>query len=164
MITEVKQPWQDLLGPEKNLPYFRDIMVFLNKQYQQNKTIYPPKQDIFNALKFTAYEDVKVVMIGQDPYHGPNQAHGLCFSVKPGIQPPPSLINIFKELQSDLNLSIPEHGNLEAWTKQGVLLLNSSLTVEARKPQSHANIGWRQFTDRIIIELNQHQKPLVFML
>ena len=154
----------DLLKTEQAKPYFIKIKNFLNAQDQCNKVIYPPKADIFNAFTLTPFSAVKVVIIGQDPYHGPGQAHGLCFSVQAGIKPPPSLINIYKELQQDLNIPPAEHGNLQAWAKQGVLLLNASLTVEAHQAGSHAGIGWSQFTDKIIIELNQHPEPIVFML
>ncbi len=127
-------------------------------------TIYPSQSDIFNALKYTPLEEVKVVIIGQDPYHGPKQAHGLSFSVLPGITPPPSLKNIFLELKNDLGISIPNHGCLINWAKQGVLLLNAVLTVESGKPQSHANIGWEHFTDKIIQVLNDKKNGLVFLL
>lgn len=120
--------------------------------------------DIFNALHYTAYKDAKVVIIGQDPYHGPNQAHGLSFSVKPGIKIPPSLVNIYKELKADLGCSIPSHGHLTKWAKQGVLLLNASLTVRAASPASHSKVGWQIFTDRVISLLNEREDPIVFIL
>lgn len=163
-MTTSTLTWTDVLAEEKAKPYFTEILDFLKTQYQKGKTIYPPKSDLFNALKYTPFDDVKVVIIGQDPYHGPKQAHGLCFSVQPGIKPPPSLVNIYKELQNDIDFSIPNHGCLIDWTKQGVLLLNASLSVEAAKPQSHAKIGWQQFTDAIIKALNQHPKPIVYLL
>jgi uracil-DNA glycosylase len=156
--------WTDVLSAEKKSPYFKRIMQFLKQAHLENKCIYPQSTDIFNALKFTPYQDVSVVIIGQDPYHGPNQAHGLSFSVQPGIKPPPSLQNIFKELHSDLGIDIPKHGCLEKWAKQGVLLLNAALTVEANKPQSHADIGWHQFTDSLITKLNDHPQGIVFLL
>lgn len=156
--------WKTVLAEEKKKDYFKNILQFLEVEKAANKIIYPPQADIFNALKYTPYEDVKVVIIGQDPYHGQNQAHGLSFSVRHGVPQPPSLKNIFKELHDDLNIEIPTHGCLEAWTKQGVLLLNAVLTVEAGEPQSHANIGWQQFTDRVIESLNEHTTGIVFLL
>lgn len=156
--------WTSLLGAEKQKPYFKKIVDFVRRQRQQGKTIYPAQSDIFNALKLTPFENVKVVILGQDPYHGPKQAHGLSFSVLPGIKPPPSLVNIFNELHSDLGIAKPDHGYLKSWAEQGVLLLNASLTVEAGKPQSHANMGWETFTDCVISSLNQHSKPIVFLL
>lgn len=156
--------WKTLLGDEKQKPYFQAILNFLKTERAAGKIIYPAQEDIFNALKFTPYENVKVVILGQDPYHGPNQAHGLSFSVRPGVPPPPSLLNIFKELQSDLGIPKPSHGCLEKWAQQGVLLLNAVLTVEADKPQSHAHIGWQQFTDKIIASLNEHPEGIVFLL
>lgn len=156
--------WSTYLAKEKKKPYFLEIIAFLEKEKAQRKMIYPPQKDIFNAIKLTPYDAVKVVIIGQDPYHGPNQAHGLCFSVQKGCRPPPSLQNIFKELSADLNIPIPEHGCLEGWAKQGVLLLNTVLTVEASKAHSHAKIGWETFTDKIIETLNAHPKGIVFLL
>lgn len=156
--------WKTVLKGERDTPYFRGIMEFLEREWQTGKIIYPKKSDIFNALNHTPFEAVKVVIIGQDPYHGPNQAHGLCFSVKPGVPPPPSLLNIFQEISNDLGIAKPPHGCLEKWAAQGVLLLNAVLTVEAGKPQSHANIGWETFTDHIISELNRRKQGLVFLL
>lgn len=156
--------WQDVLAGEKEKPYFTEMMTFLNQEKAKGKIIYPPAQDIFNAIKTTPFDKVKVVIIGQDPYHGPNQAHGLCFSVRKGIQPPPSLVNIFQELHSDLGIPIPTHGNLQKWAEQGVLLLNTVLTVEAGQAHSHAKNGWETFTDRIIKELNERHQGLVFLL
>ncbi|AAO90509.1 uracil-DNA glycosylase [Coxiella burnetii] len=158
------QTWQTVLGEEKQEPYFQEILDFVKKERKAGKIIYPPQKDIFNALKLTPYEAIKVVILGQDPYHGPNQAHGLAFSVRPGVPAPPSLQNIFKELHADLGVSIPSHGFLEKWAKQGVLLLNAALTVEAGKPQSHANIGWHRFTDKVIESLNDHPEGIVFLL
>src|SRR3990167_310246 len=156
--------WQTVLGEEKEKPYFKAILDFVKKEREAGKTIYPAQKDIFNALKYTPFEAVKVVILGQDPYHGPNQAHGLSFSVKPGVAFPPSLQNIFTELQNDLGIPKPSSGCLEKWAKQGVLLLNAALTVEAGKPQSHANIGWHRFTDAVITSLNQHPEGIVFLL
>jgi uracil-DNA glycosylase len=161
--TETKT-WQSLLAGEKEQPYFQQIMAFLTQERAAGKTIYPPQKDIFNALKLTPFADVRVVIIGQDPYHGPKQAHGLAFSVQPGIPAPPSLQNIFLELKNDLGCPVPQHGCLESWAKQGVLLLNTVLTVEAGKPQSHAQIGWQRFTDKVIDCLNDHPHSIVFLL
>ncbi|MBW5803089.1 uracil-DNA glycosylase [Coxiella endosymbiont of Ornithodoros amblus] len=165
MTTIAKtKTWQTVLGEEKQEPYFQEILDFLKKKRKAGKIIYPPQKDIFNALKLTPYEAVKVVILGQDPYHAPNQAHGLAFSVRPGVPAPPSLQNIFKELHEDLDVTIPSHGFLEKWAKQGVLLLNAALTVEAGKPQSNANIGWHRFTDKVIESLNDHPEGIVFLL
>ena len=155
--------WQSLLQDELERDYYQKLRQFLIKEYRTKK-IYPDMHDIFNALHFTAYQDIKVVILGQDPYHGPNQAHGLSFSVKPGIAPPPSLVNIFKELQSDLNCYIPNNGFLKKWSDQGVLLLNTALTVVAGQANSHKNIGWETFTDKVITLLNERQDPIVFIL
>ena len=157
--------WKTILNETKQKPYFQAILEFIKKERKAGKTIYPPQKDIFNAFKLTLYEMVKVVILGQDPYHGPNQAHGLAFSVRPSVATfPPSLQNIFKELHEDLNVSIPAQGTLEKWAKQGVLLLNTALTVEAGKPQSHASIGWHRFTDHVIASLNDHPQGIVFLL
>ncbi len=139
-------------------------MATLQEKRSQGKIIYPAQKDIFNALRLTPFADVKVVIIGQDPYHGPRQAHGLSFSVLPGIEPPPSLQNIFLELKNDLNVQIPKHGCLEKWAKQGVLLLNATLTVEARKYTMARKLGWQTFTDKVISSLNNHEKSIVFLL
>lgn len=155
--------WKTILEEEKQKFYFQDILDFVKKERKARKVIYPPQKDIFNALKLTPYEKVKVVILGQDPYHGSNQAHGLAFSVRPSVNFPPSLQNIFKELQADLNVPIPSHGSLEKWATQGVLLLNVSLTVEAGKPQSHTHM-WYRFTDHIISGLNDHHpEGIVFL-
>ena len=156
--------WKTLLTPEKALPYFKKIISFIEQEKAKGKIIYPAQKDIFNAIQWTAFEEVKVVIIGQDPYHGPGQAHGLSFSVPRGIKPPPSLENIFKALENDLHISRPSHGCLESWAKQGVLMLNAILTVEANCPQSHAQIGWQTFTDTIIQLLDKHHEGLVFLL
>lgn len=158
------ETWQSLLAGEKQQPYFREILAFLEKERAAGKIIYPPQKDIFNALKLTSFADVRVVIIGQDPYHGAGQAHGLAFSVQPGVPPPPSLQNIFLELKNDLGCTISKNGCLEKWAHQGVLLLNATLTVEAGKPQSHANIGWQRFTDKVIECLNDHPQGIVFLL
>ncbi len=157
--------WKDVIGEEKHKEYFQILLNFLNTERKKGIIIYPEQQDIFNAFKLTPFSAVKVVILGQDPYHGPGQAHGLCFSVKHGAAIPPSLRNIFLELSTDIpNFVIPEHGCLEAWAKQGVLLLNTVLTVEAGKPQSHAGIGWEVFTDAVIRVLNEKKEKLVFLL
>lgn len=156
--------WQSLLAGEKEQPYFKKILQFLEKEKADGKIVYPPQKDIFNSIKLTPFSEVKVVIIGQDPYHGANQAHGLAFSVQPGIAVPPSLQNIFLELKNDLGCTTPKNGCLEAWAKQGVLLLNTVLTVEAGKPQSHAKIGWEQFTNKVIESLNEHPQGIVFLL
>ena len=155
--------WQDLLQEEFEKSYYQNLRKYLIKEYS-TKIIYPDKYDIFNALKFTSYSDVKVVILGQDPYHGPNQAHGLSFSVKKGVKIPPSLVNIYKELQDDIGCYIPNNGYLESWTKQGVLLLNTVLTVRAHEANSHRNIGWEIFTNKIISLLNDRTDPIVFIL
>ncbi|OEH86416.1 uracil-DNA glycosylase [Desulfuribacillus stibiiarsenatis] len=159
----LKNEWQNLLEQEFQKDYYIQLRQFLANEYR-TKTIYPDMYDIFNALHFTDYKDVKVVILGQDPYHGPNQAHGLSFSVKPGVPAPPSLVNIFKELQSDLHCYIPNNGYLKKWADQGVMLLNTALTVRAGEANSHKNIGWELFTDQIIRILNDRQDPIVFIL
>lgn len=164
MGAGVSENWITLLAHEKEKPYFTDIMSLLQAKRADGKIIYPAEPDIFNALKYTAFSDIKVVILGQDPYHNPAQAHGLCFSVPKNCAPPPSLVNIFKELKNDCNIEIPNHGCLEKWAKQGVLLLNSTLTVEENKPASHANIGWQQFTDTIIRTINSHPKQIIYLL
>ncbi|MEZ4753569.1 MAG: uracil-DNA glycosylase [Bdellovibrionota bacterium] len=156
--------WADVLKTEKEKDYFKKTLAFVESERATGKTIYPPNAEIFNALTLTPFSKVKVVILGQDPYHGPNQAHGLCFSVQKSVPAPPSLKNIYKELNADLGVEIPSHGNLEAWAKQGVLLLNTVLTVEAGNPQSHQNQGWEIFTDKVISELNAKRENLVFML
>ena len=162
--TEKIKTWQTALSEEKQKPYFKAILNFIKRERETGKIIYPPQQDIFHALKLTPYETVKVVILGQDPYHAPNQAHGLAFSVRYRVPSPPSLQNIFKELHVDLSTPIPSHGFLEKWARQGLLLLNTILTVEAGKPQSHANIGWHYFTNKVITKLNDHPKGIVFLL
>lgn len=156
--------WGTLLAAEKEKPYFLDIMQFLKKARSEKKIIYPAPNNVFNALKLTPFNDLKVVIIGQDPYHNPQQAHGLSFSVPEGIRPPPSLLNIFKELKADCGITPPQHGCLEKWATQGVLLLNAVLTVEENKPGSHANIGWQQFTDTVIQKINEHPDSIIFLL
>lgn len=162
-MTISKNDWQEILAPEFASDYYLQLRTFLKKEYQ-SQTIYPDMYDIFNALHYTDYNKVKALILGQDPYHGPGQAHGLAFSVQRGVQIPPSLRNIYKELESDLGYPAPDHGNLESWAKEGVLLLNASLTVRANQAASHSKIGWEHFTDRIIQALNERDQPLVFIL
>lgn len=159
----LKNDWAPLLEGEFAKPYYQRLRTILREEYQ-TQVIYPDQYDIYNALHFTSFEDTKVVIIGQDPYHGPGQAHGLSFSVKPGVKIPPSLQNIYKELQSDVGCYIPNHGYLVDWTKQGVLLLNAVLTVRAGIPNSHKALGWEMFTDKVIETLNRREKPVVFIL
>lgn len=155
--------WANLLNEELDKEYYQNLRKFLIEEYK-DKTIYPSKYDIFNALHFTDYKDVKAVILGQDPYHGPNQAHGLSFSVKKGVRIPPSLVNMYKELNNDLGCYIPNNGYLEKWAREGVLLLNASLTVRAGEANSHKKIGWEIFTDKIISLLNDRTDPVVFIL
>ena len=160
----VNNNWLKLFDEEFKKEYFKDLNYYLKKEINNHKTIYPPLNKIFNAFNLTNFEDVKVVIVGQDPYHGVNQANGLSFSVGKKTKLPPSLLNIFKELESDLGYRRPEHGNLEKWAKQGVLLLNSVLTVEKGKPNSHVNKGWEIFTDKILVKLSNLKKNSVFVL
>ncbi len=155
--------WDEVLAGEFEKDYYLTLRSFLKSEYSTH-TVYPDMYDIFNALKLTPYKNVRAVILGQDPYHGPGQAHGLCFSVKKGIQPPPSLVNIYKEINSDLGLNIPNHGELTAWAKSGVLMLNTVLTVRAGMANSHRNMGWEIFTDRVIGLLNERKEPMVFLL
>lgn len=157
--------WQKVLADEKKQPYFQQLINFVDAERASGKVIYPPADKVFSAFTSTELAKVKVVILGQDPYHGPNQAHGLCFSVQPGVKVPPSLVNIYKELERDIpDFKIPDHGYLQAWAEQGVLLLNTVLTVEQGKAHSHAKLGWEQFTDAVIAKLNQHCDGLVFLL
>ena len=159
----LKNDWNELLKDEFSKDYYLSLREFLKNEYT-TKIIYPDKYDIFNALHYTSYKDVKVVILGQDPYHGPTQAHGLSFSVSPGVKIPPSLLNIYKELNSDLGCYIPNNGYLKKWADQGVLLLNTSLTVRAGEANSHKNKGWEIFTDKIISLINEKTDPVVFLL
>lgn len=163
MAVILKNDWAELLAGEFQQPYYLALRAFLIEEYRRT-TVYPDMYDIFNALHFTSYEGTKVCILGQDPYHGPGQAHGLCFSVKPGVPAPPSLQNIFKELHDDLGCRIPNHGCLEHWARQGVLLLNTVLTVRRGQANSHKGKGWERFTDRVIELLNQRERPVVFIL
>lgn len=162
-MVNIGNEWDELLKDEFEKEYYKKLRVFLKEEYK-TQTIYPNMYDIFNALKYTSYSDVKVVIFGQDPYHGIGQAHGLCFSVKSGVTPPPSLKNIFKELNSDLGLEIPKTGELTKWAKQGVLLLNTVLTVREGQANSHRGMGWEYLTDKVTQLLNEREKPMVFML
>ncbi|MBM4761597.1 uracil-DNA glycosylase [Bacillus sp. B15-48] len=163
MPVQLKNHWKERLKEEFTKSYYIKLENFLKEEYR-TKTIYPEKEAIFNALNFTDYHDVKVVLLGQDPYHGPHQAHGLSFSVKQGVKIPPSLRNIFKELHEDLGCEIPTHGYLKKWADQGVLLLNTVLTVREGAAHSHKGQGWEEFTDRIISLLNEREKPVIFLL
>ncbi|REL31625.1 uracil-DNA glycosylase [Thalassotalea euphylliae] len=157
--------WSDLLAAEKQQPYFQETLAYVEQRRAEGVTIYPPKDEVFNAFRIPAFDNIKVVILGQDPYHGPDQAHGLCFSVKPGIKPPPSLVNMYKELATDIDgFEIPSHGYLQPWAEQGVLLLNTVLTVEAGQAHSHKHLGWEQFTDRVIQTLSDHGQGIVFLL
>lgn len=162
-MVHIGNDWDEILADEWQKPYYQNLRSFLKAEYSSQQ-IYPHMNDIFNALKYTSFENTKVVIIGQDPYHGQGQAHGLCFSVKRGVMPPPSLKNIFKELNGDIGKPIPSHGELTDWAKQGVLLLNNVLTVREGQPTSHSKKGWELFTDRVISELNRKQTPVVFLL
>ncbi|QEC44842.1 uracil-DNA glycosylase [Pseudobacter ginsenosidimutans] len=164
MDVKIDESWKVALKNEFTKTYFLEIATFLRTEKMTGKTIYPPGGQIFNAFNLTHFDNVKVVILGQDPYHGAGQAHGLCFSVAPGIKPPPSLVNIFKEMHSDLGLPIPNHGTLTKWAEQGVLLLNASLTVRAGEPMSHAKIGWAQFTNSVIKKISDEKKNVVFLL
>ncbi|HTI11642.1 MAG TPA: uracil-DNA glycosylase [Puia sp.] len=164
MDVKIEESWKEVLKQEFTKTYFLEITTFLKTEKMAGKTIYPPGGQIFNAFNTTPFDKVKAVILGQDPYHGPGQAHGLSFSVPKGIAPPPSLINIFKELQNDIGLPIPNHGNLTHWAEQGVLLLNASLTVRANEPMSHAKIGWAEFTNAVIEKISAHKKNTVFLL
>lgn len=162
-MVNIGNDWDQVLEGEFDKAYYQELRQFLISEYK-SRPIYPSMYDIFNALKYTPFAGVKAVILGQDPYHGPGQAHGLCFSVKKGVPQPPSLVNIFKELQQDTGILPPSHGCLEDWAKQGVLLLNAVLTVRAGEANSHKGKGWEIFTDRVIELLNQREQPMVFLL
>lgn len=161
--VQIHNSWLEVLEPVFEQPFFQALRTFIRQQYQ-TQTIYPPAKHIFEAFNLTPFDRIKVVIIGQDPYHGPGQAHGLCFSVNKGVPIPPSLLNIYKELNRDIGAPIPKHGCLTSWAEQGVLLLNAILTVQANKPASHRNIGWETFTDEVIKILNNQKQNLVFLL
>lgn len=157
--------WHDVIGCEKKKPYFKGVSSFIEDEIGKGKVIYPLAKNIFNAFRYTAFSDIKVVILGQDPYHGPNQAHGLCFSVFPGVKTPPSLANIYKELSNSIpGFTTPEHGYLKSWAEQGVLLLNTVLTVEQGKAHSHSKCGWEIFTKKVIEVINEHLSGVVFLL
>lgn len=162
-MVSIGNDWDAILKDEFDKEYYHFLRKFLVMEYR-TQTIYPAAENIFNALRYTAYQDVKVVILGQDPYHGEGQAHGLCFSVQKGVQTPPSLLNIYKELQTELGCFIPNNGYLEKWTRQGVMLLNTVLTVRADHANSHRNKGWEIFTNRVICELNDRSDPIIFLL
>jgi uracil-DNA glycosylase len=163
MEVRIEESWKKLVGEEFEKEYFRDLVAYVKKEYSSNQ-VFPPGALIFNAFNCCPVSTLRAVIIGQDPYHGPGQAHGLCFSVRDGITFPPSLVNIFKEISGDLGYPLPASGNLERWASQGVLLLNSVLTVRAHKPGSHQNRGWEKFTDAVIKRVNESDKRVVFML
>lgn len=161
--AQIPADWRDVLRSELDAPYWANLQSFVAEE-RRGHTIYPADEHVFSALHLTPYAGVNVLLLGQDPYHGPGQAHGLCFSVLPGVAPPPSLVNMFKELQSDLGLPPPAHGNLAKWAEQGVLMLNTVLTVRAGQPNSHKGQGWERFTDAIISAVNARTDPVVFVL
>ncbi len=163
-LFTLEPSWQKALGDELKKPYVAQLADFIKRERSENGSIYPPEELVFNALSLTPFDKVRVVIVGQDPYHGPGQAHGLAFSVPKGIKPPPSLQNIFKELNQDLGIPIPNHGCLEKWARQGVLLLNVTLTVRESKPLSHHKKGWEEFTDAILKKLAEQSGPIIFVL
>ena len=162
-MAPISNDWQEALKAEYAKPYYKQLYQFVNEEYRTRK-IFPPGNDIFNAFHLTPLNQVKAVILGQDPYHNDGQAHGLCFSVNKGVEIPPSLVNIYKELHDDIGFMIPDHGCLTEWAEQGVLLLNTVLTVRAHQANSHRNVGWQQFTDAAIKVLNEQDRPIVFML
>ena len=162
-MAAINNDWAEALKEEYRKPYYRELYKKINEEYR-TREIFPPSDEIFSAFHLTPLKDVKVVILGQDPYHNEGQAHGLCFSVKPQVAIPPSLENIYKELHDDLGCKIPSHGCLTSWAKQGVLLLNTVLTVQAHKPMSHRGVGWEEFTDAAIAKLNTQDRPIVFIL
>ena len=164
MNPVIEESWKSVLTNEFAADYFKNLKAFLLSEKKSGKVVYPPGKQIFAAFDYTPFEKVKVVILGQDPYHGAGQAHGLSFSVPPGVKPPPSLVNMFKELQMEYGYPVPSNGNLEKWAKQGVLLLNATLTVRATTAGSHQNKGWEQFTDAVIRELSEKRKGIVFLL
>lgn len=162
-MKQFENDWSSVIEQEFEKEYYLRLRDYLKQEYEQ-ETVYPPMDDIFSALDSTSYKETKVVIIGQDPYHGPGQAHGFSFSVRPGVKIPPSLRNIYKELEADLGIVAPNHGNLQSWANEGVLLLNNVLTVRAHQAHSHKGIGWERFTDTVIESLNQRESPIVFLL
>ena len=162
-MTKIGNDWDIMLQDEFDRPYFKRLENFLTEERARYE-IYPPQEDVFNALRYSSFQDTKVVILGQDPYHEPGQAHGMCFSVNKGVKIPPSLVNIYKEIEDDLGIKPPSHGYLAGWARQGVLLLNTVLTVRRGQANSHKGKGWEIFTDRIVEILNERHKPLVFIL
>lgn len=162
-MVQIGNDWDQILAGEFEKEYYLKLREFLKQEYRSG-TVYPSMHDIFNALRFTSYQEVKAVILGQDPYHETGQAHGLCFSVKKGIPKPPSLKNIFTEMKNDIGIEAPDHGYLESWARQGVLLLNTVLTVREGQANSHKGKGWERFTDSVIAKLNEREKPMVFLL
>ncbi|MBD8496805.1 uracil-DNA glycosylase [Paenibacillus arenosi] len=163
MAMKVDNDWSEMLHDEVRKLYFKQLWSWLKGEYEREE-IYPPYDQLFTAFRLTSYKDAKVVIVGQDPYHGPGQAHGLSFSVRPGVRIPPSLLNMLKEGASDVGITMPNHGSLTSWAEQGVLLLNTVLTVRAGQAASHKGMGWEQFTDRVIELLNEREKPIIFVL
>ncbi len=163
-LSYIEHSWQHALAKDLHDPYFDQLIHFVERERAAGIPVYPPREQVFNALAKTPFDKVRVVIVGQDPYHGPGQAHGLCFSVSHGVRPPPSLINIFKELKEDVGMPTPSHGCLEAWANQGILLLNATLTVRQGTPMSHYGQGWERFTDSIIAELCLRKDPVIFVL
>lgn len=162
-MAAIQNDWKDALSEEFKKEYYKKLFLFLKNEYTEN-TVFPTSDDIFNAFHLTPLKDVKVVILGQDPYHNPGEAHGLCFSVKPGIKIPPSLVNIYTELHDDIGCGIPNHGHLTSWAKQGILLLNTVLTVRAHQPTSHQRVGWEAFTDAAIRAVESQDRPIVYVL
>ena len=163
LFSSIPASWKTALSEEFDKPYFHKLDTFLVDE-RQTQTIFPSELDVFSAFELTPYQNVNILLLGQDPYHDHNQAHGLCFSVKPGIKIPPSLANIYKELRDDVGFNIPKHGYLDSWAKQGILMLNAVLTVRAHTPNSHKNQGWETFTDAVISKVNQKSEPVIFVL
>lgn len=163
MTAELPAAWLPVVGEELEKPYFQKLQEFVAAERAVH-TVYPPEPDVYNALRTTPYENVSVLLLGQDPYHDANQAHGLCFSVRPGIKPPPSLVNMFRELNDDLGCRVPNNGYLVPWAEQGMLMLNAVLTVRAHQPNSHKGKGWEKFTDAVIRKVNEKDSPVVFVL
>ncbi|GCE05776.1 uracil-DNA glycosylase [Dictyobacter aurantiacus] len=163
MQIDIPESWHAHLNGEFEKPYFQKLAAFVDEERQKYE-VFPPEQDVFSALRHTPYDDVNVFLLGQDPYHDNNQAHGLCFSVRPGIKPPPSLVNMFKELRDDIGCRIPNNGYLVPWADQGMLMLNAVLTVRAHQANSHKNHGWEKFTDHVIQVVNAKESPVVFVL
>lgn len=162
-MPQITNDWAEALAPEYKKPYYKELFDFVGREYATNE-VFPPSEDIFNAFHLTPLKDVKCVIIGQDPYHNNGQAHGLCFSVKPDVEIPPSLVNIYRELRTDLGCYVPDNGYLVKWAKQGVLMLNAVLTVRAHQAASHQNMGWEEFTDAAIRAVNEQDRPIVFLL